>query len=160
MGDRGLITINRQEVFSLGEAQQILPVVRRITQEFSVKVDGLIARLEAVDPSQVDLARELEDEVNQWIHAWHEKIKKLGAVPRGLWFVDFDSGDGYFCWKYPESSIDYWHDYNDGFSKRIPLVQLERYSGEQYKNEQRNSEPHRLRAERTARSDKEGPEVF
>jgi hypothetical protein len=36
-----------------------------------------------------------------------------------LWIEDFDAGDGYFCWKFPERQIEFWHHYNDGFSKRI-----------------------------------------
>ncbi len=120
MGDR-VITINRMGIFSLAEAQGILPVVRRITQEFSQKTELLISRLESISPTQTETINDLEGQVNEFIKAWHVKIKKLGAVPKGLWLVDFDAGDGYFCWKYPEPDIAYWHSYQDGFSKRVPL---------------------------------------
>ena len=120
MGDR-VVTINRMGIFTLAEAQAILPVVRRITQEFSQKTELLISRLESISPTQTETINELEGQVNEFIKAWHVKIKKLGAVPKGLWLVDFDAGDGYFCWKYPEPDIAYWHSYQDGFSKRVPL---------------------------------------
>ena len=120
MGDR-VVTINRMGVFTLAEAQAILPVVRRITQEFSQKTELLISRLESISPTQIETINELEGQVNDFIKAWHVKIKKLGAVPKGLWLVDFDAGDGFFCWKYPEPDIGYWHSYQDGFSKRVPL---------------------------------------
>lgn len=119
--DRGLITINRSGGFSLEEAREILPVVRRITQEYSVKVEALIARLEAMDPNCTDAVNELEDQVNEWIKSWHVKIKKLGAKPKGLWLVDFDAGDGYFCWKFPEKELNHWHAYDDGFTGRKPI---------------------------------------
>lgn len=121
MKDRGVVTINRRGVFTLEEAQVILPVVRRITQEFSQKTELLISRLESISPSQMETINELETQVNDFIKGWHEKIKKLGAVPKGLWLVDFDAGDGYFCWKYPEPNIAFWHSYEDGFTKRVPL---------------------------------------
>ena len=121
MDDRGVITINGQSVFRLDQARAVLPVIRRITQEFSVKVEALMARLESVNLTQTETITRLETEINELIKAWHEKVKKLGARPKGLWLVDFDSGDGYFCWKYPEPELEYWHSYDNGFSGRVPV---------------------------------------
>lgn len=119
--DRAVITINRSHFFTLEEARAVLPVVRRITQEYSSKVELLITRLESMDPSKTDAVLELEGEINDLIKAWHEKIKKLGAKPKGLWLVDFDSGEGYYCWKYPEAELLHWHSYDSGFSGRTRL---------------------------------------
>lgn len=121
MDDRVLITINRREVFSLEEARRILPVVRRITLEFSAKVELLIARLETLALNQTETICALEKQVNDLIQLWNDKIRKLGAEPRGLWVVDFNNGDGYYCWKHPEADILYWHDHQDGYSGRKPL---------------------------------------
>ena len=121
MDDRGMITINRRGVFSLSEAQHILPVVRRITAEFSAKVELLIARLETLQLNQTETICALEKQVNELIQTWNDKIRKLGADPRGLWVVDFNSGEGFYCWKHPEHDILYWHSYEDGFSGRKPL---------------------------------------
>ena len=119
--DRGVITINRSGVFSLEQAREILPVVRRITQEYSTEVEAFIARLESMNPNETEAINSLEDQVNEMIKAWHAKIKKLGAKPKGLWLVDFDSGDGYYCWKFPENELLYWHGYEDGFTGRKPI---------------------------------------
>lgn len=122
MEDRDLIMINRRGVFSLEEARQILPVVRRITMEFSSKVELLIARLETLQLNQTETICALEKQVNELIQTWNDKIRKLGADPRGLWVVDFNSGEGYYCWKHPELDILYWHSYEDGYSGRKPLA--------------------------------------
>jgi hypothetical protein len=121
MDDRAMITINRRGVFSLEEARTVLPVVRRITQEFSAKVELLIARLETLQLNQTETICSLEKQVNELIQTWNEKIRKLGADPKGLWVVDFNCGDGYYCWKHPEAEILYWHGYNDGYPGRQPL---------------------------------------
>ena len=43
----------------------------------------------------------------------------LGGQPKGLWLVDFDSGDGFsFCWKYGEEEIAHVHAYDAGFAGR------------------------------------------
>ena len=52
---------------------------------------------------------------------WAREILSLGVVIKGLWLVDFDSGAGYYCWKYPEPSLEYFHGYEEGFSGRLPL---------------------------------------
>lgn len=130
MDGRDMITINRGGIFSLEQASSILPVIRRITQEFSVKVEALMARLESVNLTQTETITRLESEVNELIKAWHEKIKKLGAKPKGLWLVDFDSGDGYFCWKYPETNLEFWHSYEDGFTGRVPIDSRHQAVGE------------------------------
>lgn len=123
MDDRGLITINRNGAFGLVEAQQILPVVRRITLEFSAKVELLIARLETLQLTQTETICALEKQVNELIQTWNDKIRKLGAEPKGLWVVDFDCGDGYFCWKHPETELLYWHSYEDGYTGRQPITE-------------------------------------
>lgn len=123
MDDRVLFTINRRGEFSLQEARQTLPVVRRITQEFSAKVELLIARLESLKLDQTETICALEKQVNELVQTWNDKIRKLGAQPKGLWIVDFDNGRGYYCWKFPEMDIMYWHGYDDGFSARKPILE-------------------------------------
>ena len=48
-------------------------------------------------------------------------MRSLGLEIKGLWLVDFDSGAGYYCWKYPEPAIDHFHGYEEGFAGRLPL---------------------------------------
>jgi len=120
-----VIGINRREVFTLEEARELLPIIFRITKTYSTKVQSLIDRLEGLGNHNERLVSGLEDEVSQLIQEWQSKVQKLGALPKGLWIADFDSGDGYFCWKYPERSIEYWHRYSDGYSKRVSVS--ERY---------------------------------
>ncbi len=113
-----VIEINRRSIFSIEEARELLPVIFRITKSYSQKVDEMIARLDGLAGSSEALTASLEEQVNSQIQEWQTKLQKLGVLPKGLWIADFDSGDGYFCWKYPERAIDYWHRYEDGFSKR------------------------------------------
>lgn len=120
MDSSGIVTIYREGIFTLEEAGQLLPVILRLTKYHSKKVDALISRLETEYP-QGRGGSAIEEEINSLINSWHDKIKKLGAVSKGLWLVDFDSGDGHFCWKYPEEEIKYWHGYSDGFSNRRPI---------------------------------------
>ena len=121
-----IIEINRRSVFTLAEAQEVLPIVYRITKAYSQKTEALIDRLDAVASGNEGITAQLETQVNQLILDWQNKVQKLGALPKGLWIADFDSGDGYYCWKFPERGIEYWHRYSDGFSKRIRVADRNR----------------------------------
>lgn len=123
MPNSDVIQIRRSTGFSLKEAQEILPLVKRVTDEHRVSVEGMISRLELISSQNTALIDQLEAAINSEIKSWQDKIRKLGGVPKGLWLVDFDSGSGYFCWKYPEDNILYWHSYADGFTKRRPVLQ-------------------------------------
>jgi hypothetical protein len=114
-----IIEINRRSVFSLIEARELLPVIFRITKNYAQKVEALIGRLEALPIGNDSLVTTLETQVNSFIQEWQDKVQKLGALPKGMWIADFDSGDGYYCWKFPERNIEFWHKYSDGYSKRV-----------------------------------------
>ena len=123
-----VVEIQRAGAFSHAQAQRILPVVRRITQDYSQKVELLMAKLESVPTQSTDHILDLETTINELIKTWHEKIRKLGGVPKGLWLVDFDNGQGYYCWKYPEPELLFWHSYTDGFSNRRRVPQNDAFS--------------------------------
>ena len=36
--------------------------------------------------------------------------------------VDWDAGDGYFCWRYPEPALAHFHGYEEGFAGRVPIA--------------------------------------
>lgn len=107
------------KTFTLEEAQELLPLIYRMTDDSAKKVKYLMACIEALPDKKSDRARELQEEVNSLISRWQRKIERLGAKPKGLWLADFDYGTGYYCWKFPEVKILYKHGYQDGFTGRI-----------------------------------------
>jgi hypothetical protein len=56
------------------------------------------------------------------VTAWAEAVQDLGAEAKGLWLVDFDAGNGYYCWKHPEATVSHYHGYDDGFAGRMKIV--------------------------------------
>ena len=55
------------------------------------------------------------------VERWAESAMGLGIDVKGVWLVDFDSGSGYYCWQFPEESLQYFHGYEDGFGGRVKL---------------------------------------
>jgi hypothetical protein len=110
-------------VFTLAEARELLPAVRRATTQAHAALEPVKARLLnmlAADPAFA----QVEGEYRRVVKSWVTKMERLGVVARGLWVVDFDTGDGCLCWRFPELRIAYWHGYETGFSGRRPLAEV------------------------------------
>ena len=112
---------NVRRKFTLVEAQEMLPRVRALTERAAQEVDQLssvIHGLGETDPARALTCTELEAVVV----AWTGQLQGLGLEVKGPWLVDFDNGDGFYCWKYPEVKILHYHGYDEGFAGRMKIV--------------------------------------
>jgi hypothetical protein len=110
-----------RRIFSLGEARALLPDVKRITAEAVRAAERIAAQLDALresDPTRDQLGSAF----NQVVSEWAERIQQMGLEAKGLWLVDFDNGEGYYCWSYPEESVGHYHGYDEGFAGRMKIV--------------------------------------
>lgn len=110
-------------IFTLSEAEVLFPLVRRITQAAYNELEPVRRNLEAMIPTN-PLIREVERQYEAVVKRWVAKMERLGLVVKGLWLVDFDTGDGYLCWKFPELRLGYYHGYHEGYSGRRPLREI------------------------------------
>lgn len=99
--------VARKTIFTYEEAAALLPEIRELTEEAYLKVEA-----------QGDGA---SDRVQKIVVAWAEAMIGKGLEVKGLWLVDFDNGSGYYCWKYPESGLLFYHSYEDGFGGRVRI---------------------------------------
>jgi hypothetical protein len=108
-----------KRMFTYEEARELLPRVMEITREAVERVDTLLAETESL--STEDVPDEVMDQYNEIVDRWAAAILDLGIDVKGLWLVDFDCGSGYYCWKYPEPALQYFHGYDEGFKGRVKL---------------------------------------
>ena len=110
-------------VFTLQEACDLMPKVKELTKPVFELAASLAEELQEADEHEDETrAEELRERLQALVESWAEAIRELGPEVKGLWLVDFDSGDGYWCWAYPEEALDHWHSYEGGFSSRVPVV--------------------------------------
>lgn len=106
-------------IFSYEEALELFPEIRELT---SAAVDRVTA---ALDGKSFDSVEEIPDELvaeyNEIVTEWTAAMVDRGLEVKGLWLVDFDSGSGYYCWRFPELSLDHFHGYDEGFGGRVKL---------------------------------------
>jgi hypothetical protein len=96
-----------RKTFTYEQACALLPEVQRVTAD----------AVQAVDELPESEPAEYERVVTEWA----QSILDMGIEVKGLWLVDFDSGGGYYCWRYPEPALEYFHGYEEGFSGRVKL---------------------------------------
>jgi hypothetical protein len=113
-------TSGQGPIFTLEQARELLPQVKELTADAVRQAEALASQLHGLaedDPVHVSLSAALRDVVN----GWADQVRSLGLEAKGLWLADFDSGEGYYCWSYPEPSIAHYHGYRDGFSGRMTI---------------------------------------
>lgn len=110
-------------VFSLSEAQALFPLVRRITEAAYRELQPVREQMKKILPTNPGLSA-VEQRYREIVGRWMGKMERLGLVVKGLWLVDFDTGDGYLCWRYPELKLNHYHGYEEGFTGRRPLQEV------------------------------------
>jgi hypothetical protein len=109
-----------KRIFSYDDALNTFPLVRDLTAAAVRQIEALATNLGSRD--DLDARREeIEEAQEKIVRAWARELTAVGCEVKGVWLVDWDSGDGYYCWRFPEPSISFFHTYDEGFAGRIPL---------------------------------------
>jgi hypothetical protein len=110
-----------RRIFSYEEALATFPRVRRLTEEAVQQIEALVNRLQSRQELETRKA-ELDEAVQRIVGDWARQVTAVGCEIKGMWLVDWDSGDGYYCWRYPEESLAHFHGYEEGFGGRVPIA--------------------------------------
>lgn len=115
-----------QKTFDFEKARAMIPRVREITAEANARVQELSSEVTRAQKG-AGHAQKLKEWINTVIQHWAERIEETGALPKGVWTVDFDSGEGFFyCWTYDEEDLAYYHLYEEGYPGRKPLKETQK----------------------------------
>jgi len=106
--------------FTYDEALATFPAVRDLTAAAVRQIEAIYNRVQSRDEAE-RRSDEIEGAINEIIEGWAAQILALGCEVKGLWLVDWDSGDGYYCWRYPEEAIAHFHGYEEGYAARVPI---------------------------------------
>lgn len=126
--------------FTLEQANNTLPLVRRIAQDI---VDDYqrwkanMSRYEAIaardrpaggESAGAEALRAEVDAVAGRINDYIDELKQIGCVLKGFddGLVDFhsklDDRDIFLCWKLGEDLVSHWHEIDSGFAARQPVA--------------------------------------
>jgi hypothetical protein len=124
--------------FSVAQANRALPLISRIVDDlmrYHARWQEMIAACELLLASNsprshgqvLDLQREIQQTAAE-IDRFRKELDDLG-----VFFKDFEAGlvdfpglfndrDILLCWKIGESSVEYWHEVDAGFTGRQPIT--------------------------------------
>jgi hypothetical protein len=108
-------------VFTLTDARAALPRIQELTAAAARELDSVMQELGHLD-EQVPEHAQLHTFLTRIVTSWAEAVQELGAEAKGVWLVDFDTGNGYYCWQHPEDTVSHYHGYEDGFAGRMKIV--------------------------------------
>ena len=101
--------------WTLEGARAVLDDVRSRTARAAERAEALVLEREGLEP---DARAEIDARIQALVERWAKEMEALGAEVKGVWLVDFDNGSGYYCWRWPEERLEYFHGYDDGFAGR------------------------------------------
>jgi hypothetical protein len=106
--------------WTLDGARALLGEVRTRTARAVEEVDALLLEREE-HPEDSPGHALAEEKIEAAMGRWARAMEALGLQVKGVWLVDFDNGSGYYCWKWPETELVYFHGYDEGFAGRIRI---------------------------------------
>jgi len=98
----------------------MFPDVRERTARAVAEAEAALERRQAAEPGSAEHA-DAQRDVETVISRWAREMEALGLEAKGPWLVDFDTGAGYYCWKWPEADLAHFHGYEEGFSGRVRI---------------------------------------
>ncbi|MDJ0787519.1 MAG: DUF2203 family protein [Myxococcota bacterium] len=109
-----------ERTWSLATARALLPEVRERTRVAVDETEQLLAERNAAKADSPE-RRAADERVQRRVSRWAREMEALGLEVKGVWLVDFDTGGGYYCWRWPEEGLDYFHGYDEGFDGRTRI---------------------------------------
>jgi hypothetical protein len=106
--------------WTLEGARALLPDIRSRTAAAVSAVQTLLEERDRVGAGATS-TEQVDTRVAQVTSDWARAMEALGLDVKGLWLVDFDNGNGCYCWRWPETGLDYFHGYQEGFSGRVRI---------------------------------------
>ena len=118
-----LIEICVPKIFTLAEANELVPLLLKITYRHESAVQDLLDKQRYFLLSGASAARiqEGDTKVGKEMVVWGAKMKKLGVDPLAGGFCGLNAGCFYWSWRPWEERIEFYHDYKESPLNRRQL---------------------------------------
>jgi hypothetical protein len=101
---RNIYPLNQTKMFSHEEALELVPLIIIISAKTKRKLNVLNSQL-SFHKSHSKNALNIQENINQNLQSWSDKIRRLGAIPVSFGKVRIPGEEGHYLWEYPESRL-------------------------------------------------------
>jgi hypothetical protein len=98
------INDNKTISFSFEEAERIVPLLITISKRCKQEVNQYNSQL-ALYKGQKEKCSSIQDQINESLNRWGDKMRKLGLTPLSLWKVRIPGIEKSFFWEFPKDEI-------------------------------------------------------
>ena len=115
------MSLHRFRIFTLDQANAMLPAVAALTERTRSQIEQL---QNVVDEPGEQPTEPTDHDARELIERWAHSILALGAQPKGVFTVDFRTPDPnvVWCWAPDEPDICHRHFTWESFKDRISLT--------------------------------------
>ena len=117
-------------IFTLDEANALLPEVIAVTTEAQTRLDELSVVWGQLPFKKYDALHGVAEE--DLVRAeWAHRVMALGIQPKGFFVIDFQSPDPdtLYCWAQGEDAVAHEHKLWETFIDRRPITDASRFEG-------------------------------
>jgi len=100
--------LDERKNFSNTEAEDLIPLLTFICSKTQKQLGQLDARM-SYFRGRIDKCQEIQNEMNDVLQLWSEKVRRLGLIPISLNKVRIPSEEGNFVWEYPSKVLERTH---------------------------------------------------
>ncbi len=115
-----LFEIYRKRTFTKNEAARVAAVAEQVTDRVVGEVEELQAEIAFLPESAKSLRKNIQERLESLHCEWVQKMRALGGSPKAMWTVDFDCGDGFFCWHHGDAIPGSFKSYEHEMDQRRP----------------------------------------
>jgi hypothetical protein len=102
---QNIFPLNTKQTFTEKEANSLVSLLLSMTKTAKNTINVLNSRIQCNQSNQQKVL-ELQDEINEIIRRWSDKVNRLGFIPVALWKVKIPSQTGTpYVWEFPHDHL-------------------------------------------------------
>ncbi len=90
---------------STNELEDIIRLLNIISLRSKREINSLESQLKYVNKQSLK-AQGIQAKINNKLHRWTEKVKRIGASPLGVFRCRIKTNEGTYLWEYPKQTAE------------------------------------------------------
>lgn len=99
-------SVDTERNFNEDEAYGLVDLLLIVTSKSKNKINALNTKIDIFE-NYPDKAEAANTELNNEIHKWSDKVRRIGGTPLALYKVKINHESGFYTWEYPSANLEF-----------------------------------------------------